>query len=338
MRRIMTKYEFLGDLSRLLKDLPEEERKQALHYYEDYFADAGEDNEQEVLNELGSPENIAELIKADSPDEITYGDGASTHATAPLQPYKAAGQEHSETISDNASDGTPDSTQNDYAQSDDSWHNMSGNTFGDTKDAAYNSGSDNSWRNMSGDSSGNQQSHTGYTNGGASQNNAFGPQQSNTGYTNGGTSQNNTSGAKQSAGNQSSGLFSGMDNTNLVIMIIVLVVTSPIWGSVLLGIASFLLGVLGALVGIFAALIFGGGGSAIGGIVAIAAGFIALLAGHAASGILTIGVGCLLFSLGSAFCYLGVFLAIRLIPLLWRQLGRLWDWCRIKLFGKEASC
>lgn len=318
MRRIMTKYEFLGDLSRLLKDLPEEERKQALHYYEDYFADAGEDNEQEVLNELGSPENIAELIKADSPDEITYGDGANTHATAPLQPYKAAGQEHSETISDNASDGTPDSTQNNHAQSDDSWHNVSGNTSGDAKDAAYNSGSDNNWHNMSGDSSGNQQSNTGYTNGGASQ--------------------NNTSGAKQSAGNRSSGLFSGMNNTNLVIMIIVLVVTSPIWGSVLLGIASFLLGVLGALVGIFAALIFGGGGSAIGGIVAIAAGFIALLAGHAASGVLTIGVGCLLFSLGSAFCYLGVFLAIRLIPLLWHQLGRLWDWCRIKLFGKEASC
>ena len=290
----MTKYEFLGDLSRLLKDLPEEERKQALHYYEDYFADAGEDNEQEVLNELGSPENIAELIKADSPDEITYGDGASTHATAPLQPYKAAGPEHSENVSGNASDVTPDSTQNDRSQSDNNWHSMTG------------------------DPSGNQQSNTGYTNGGASQ--------------------NNTSGAKQSAGNRSSGLFSGMDNTNLIIMIIVLVVTSPIWGSVLLGIASFLLGLLGALVGIFASLILGGGGSAIGGIVAIAAGFIALLAGHAASGVLTIGVGCLLFSLGSAFCYLGVFLAIRLIPLLWRQLGRLWDWCRIKLFGKEASC
>lgn len=300
----MTKYEFLGDLSRLLKDLPEEERKQALHYYEDYFADAGEDNEQEVLNELGSPENIAELIKADSPDEITYGDGASTHATAPLQPYKAAGPEHSENVSGNASDVTPDSTQNDRSQSDNNWHSMTGDPSGN--------------QHMNGDSSGNQQSNTGYMNGGASQ--------------------NNTSGAKQSAGNRSSGLFSGMDNTNLIIMIIVLVVTSPIWGSVLLGIASFLLGLLGALVGIFASLILGGGGSAIGGIVAIAAGFIALLAGHAASGVLTIGVGCLLFSLGSAFCYLGVFLAIRLIPLLWRQLGRLWDWCRIKLFGKEASC
>ena len=32
----MTKYEFLGDLSRLLADLPEEERKQAMHYYANY--------------------------------------------------------------------------------------------------------------------------------------------------------------------------------------------------------------------------------------------------------------------------------------------------------------
>lgn len=300
----MTKYEFLGDLSRLLKDLPEEERKQALHYYEDYFADAGEDNEQEVLNELGSPENIAELIKADSPDEITYGDGASTHATAPLQPYKAAGPEHSENVSSNASDVTPDSTQNDRSQSDNNWHSMTGDPSGN--------------QHMNGDSSGNQQSNTGYTNGSASHSNA--------------------SGANQSTCSRSSGLFSGMDNTNLIIMIIVLVVTSPIWGSALLGIASFLLGLLGALVGIFAALVLGGGGSAISGIVAIVAGFIALFAGHAASGVLTIGIGCLLFSLGSAFCYLGVFLAIRLIPLLWRQLGRLWDWCRIKLLGKEASC
>lgn len=300
----MTKYEFLGDLSRLLKDLPEEERKQALHYYEDYFADAGEDNEQEVLNELGSPENIAELIKADSPDEITYGDGASTHATAPLQPYKAAGPEHSENVSGNASGVTPDSTQNDRSQSDNNWHSMTGDPSGN--------------QHMNGDSSGNQQSNTGYTNGSASHSNA--------------------SGANQSTCSRSSGLFSGMDNTNLIIMIIVLVVTSPIWGSALLGIASFLLGLLGALVGIFAALVLGGGGSAISGIVAIVAGFIALFAGHAASGVLTIGVGCLLFSLGSAFCYLGVFLAIRLIPLLWRQLGRLWDWCRIKLLGKEESC
>ena len=241
---------------------------------------------------------------ADSPDEITYGDGASTHATAPLQTYKAAGPEHSENVSGNASDVTPDSTQNDRSQSDNNWHSMTGDPSGN--------------QHMNGDSSGNQQSNTGYTNGSASHSNA--------------------SGANQSTCSRSSGLFSGMDNTNLIIMIIVLVVTSPIWGSALLGIASFLLGLLGALVGIFAALVLGGGGSAISGIVAIVAGFIALFAGHAASGVLTIGVGCLLFSLGSAFCYLGVFLAIRLIPLLWRQLGRLWDWCRIKLLGKEASC
>lgn len=217
---------------------------------------------------------------------------------------KQPGREHSENVSGNASDVTPDSTQNDRSQSDNNWHSMTGDPSGN--------------QHMNGDSSGNQQSNTGYTNGSASHSNA--------------------SGANQSTCSRSSGLFSGMDNTNLIIMIIVLVVTSPIWGSALLGIASFLLGLLGALVGIFAALVLGGGGSAISGIVAIVAGFIALFAGHAASGVLTIGVGCLLFSLGSAFCYLGVFLAIRLIPLLWRQLGRLWDWCRIKLLGKEASC
>ena len=69
----MTKFEFLGDLSRLLADLPEEERKQALHYYEDYFVDAGEDHEQDVLKELGSPEDIADQIKNDGTGAISYG-------------------------------------------------------------------------------------------------------------------------------------------------------------------------------------------------------------------------------------------------------------------------
>ena len=42
----MTKFEFLGDLSRLIADLPQEEVDQAMEYYEDYFADAGPEKEQ----------------------------------------------------------------------------------------------------------------------------------------------------------------------------------------------------------------------------------------------------------------------------------------------------
>ena len=45
----MTKFEFLGDLSRLIADLPQEEVDQAMEYYEDYFADAGPEKEQEII-------------------------------------------------------------------------------------------------------------------------------------------------------------------------------------------------------------------------------------------------------------------------------------------------
>ena len=120
-------------------------------------------------------------------------------------------------------------------------------------------------------------------------------------------------------------------------MIIVLIVTSPIWGSVLISIAGILLGIVSAIVGIFAAMIFGGAGSAIGGVATVIGGIIGIVAGKTAGGILTIGVGCLLFALGSAFCYLGIFLAIRLFPLLWKQLQRFWNWITGKLTGKEQS-
>ena len=60
----MTKQEFLDQLGQILWDLPEDERMDAVWYYEDYFADAGVENEQQVLRELGSPERVAEKIRA----------------------------------------------------------------------------------------------------------------------------------------------------------------------------------------------------------------------------------------------------------------------------------
>lgn len=278
MRRIMTKYEFLGDLSRLLADLPEEERKQALHYYEDYFADAGEDNEQDVLKELGSPEEIADQIKNDGAEDISYGDSASSHAADAPQLYQTS--QHTQDASD----------------SEDGWHKMPG---------SQNTGSDSQtgWNQTSGNYSNTNREQASY----------------------------------QQAGQKKSGFFAKMDQSNTLIMIIVLIVTSPIWGSVLISIAGILLGIVSAIVGIFAAMIFGGAGSAIGGVATIIGGIIGIIAGKTAGGILTIGVGCLLFALGSAFCYLGIFLAIRLFPLLWKQLQRFWDWITGKLTGKEQS-
>lgn len=60
----MTRLEFMKTLGELLSDISEEERSEALLYYEDYFEDAGPDREQIIINELGSPDKVAASIKA----------------------------------------------------------------------------------------------------------------------------------------------------------------------------------------------------------------------------------------------------------------------------------
>jgi len=60
----MNKNEFISELKKKLRNLPYDEIKEAVDYYEGYFNDAGEENEQTVLEELGSPSAIASQIIA----------------------------------------------------------------------------------------------------------------------------------------------------------------------------------------------------------------------------------------------------------------------------------
>ena len=60
----MTKEDFLRELAYMLQDVAEEEREEALAYYRDYLEDAGPEAEQEVLQELGTPAQVAAVIKA----------------------------------------------------------------------------------------------------------------------------------------------------------------------------------------------------------------------------------------------------------------------------------
>lgn len=59
----MNKAMFMSRLRELLADITEAEREEALNYYEDYFDDAGEENEESVIEALGSPERVAATIK-----------------------------------------------------------------------------------------------------------------------------------------------------------------------------------------------------------------------------------------------------------------------------------
>ena len=60
----MTKYIFLQRLEQLLADLPEEERREALEYYQDYLDDAGITDDEDVTAKIGTPQQAAENIRA----------------------------------------------------------------------------------------------------------------------------------------------------------------------------------------------------------------------------------------------------------------------------------
>ena len=58
----MTKYEYLAELEKNLDMLSYEDKNQAMEYYENYFEDAGRENVQQVIEQLGSPAELAKSI------------------------------------------------------------------------------------------------------------------------------------------------------------------------------------------------------------------------------------------------------------------------------------
>ncbi len=59
----MNRAEYMKELAYLLQDMPDSEKEEALQYYEDYFEDAGAENEEQVVAELGRPERLAAIIR-----------------------------------------------------------------------------------------------------------------------------------------------------------------------------------------------------------------------------------------------------------------------------------
>jgi uncharacterized membrane protein len=58
----MNSTQFLLELRTKLKNLPAAEIESAMSYYEEYFLEAGPENEQRIIQELGSPSAIASKI------------------------------------------------------------------------------------------------------------------------------------------------------------------------------------------------------------------------------------------------------------------------------------
>ena len=73
---------FIARLRELLADVTEAEREEAISYYEEYFEDAGVENEQSVIESLGSPEKVAATIKAGLNENTEDGEFTETGYSA----------------------------------------------------------------------------------------------------------------------------------------------------------------------------------------------------------------------------------------------------------------
>ncbi len=58
----MSREEYIKVLSNKLKRLPKDDREKALEYFVEYFEDAGEENEQQAIENLGDPKQAADQI------------------------------------------------------------------------------------------------------------------------------------------------------------------------------------------------------------------------------------------------------------------------------------
>lgn len=78
----MNRAEYMRQLEILLQNISPAEREEALQYYNDYFNDAGAENEQSVIAALGTPARVAENIKRDLSGANNAGENAGDFETA----------------------------------------------------------------------------------------------------------------------------------------------------------------------------------------------------------------------------------------------------------------
>jgi uncharacterized membrane protein len=62
----MDKYDYIDTLKANLSDLSEDERISAINYYKELFEEAGSENEQDLIQRLGSPQALAANIIRES--------------------------------------------------------------------------------------------------------------------------------------------------------------------------------------------------------------------------------------------------------------------------------
>ena len=306
----MNKKLFLDELHRLLSDLPPEERNQAIKYYEDYFEDAGPENEQAILKEIGSPQELANQIKATTQDDIEYGQGSSFHRSAAYPEFYA---QKEQSDSQNENNSAFKQTNDGFQQG----HQQAGNGFNNTG-TGYRQ-TDNGFNNSY------QQAGNGFNNNSYQQTgNGF----NNNGYQQAGNGFNNNSYQQTGNGFSSNNYQQAATGYNShyqqqsarkavwIVLFALLAITIGLpCLSVLFGI---LLTIFSVIISIVLALFGTGGGLMIGGIASFFGSFFMTAASGTGAVLFTMGIGLVLFAIGALIIWIGVLFCIRFLPALFQ--------------------
>lgn len=302
----MDRAQFMEQLKKLLSDISEAERLEALDYYENYFDDAGPENEAAVIRELGSPGKVAAIIKADLKES---NDGYAEYTER----------------------GYEDSRNREHTQVPDKYTAMTGgkasqtgqNGAAEDKAETYEYGTEGTGDSQNGPEGFNNSRRYGRSRG---------TQRRYTGDTQGSGETYDRTASRAGRGYHAE---KKRNSAGIILVLILLVFLSP-----------FIKGAVGGLVGVVVTiallpflLVFGLGAAALGLIIGagacIGAG-IGLCFSFAGAGILTIGIGCLLMALGILFCLAIGGIAGRLLPWFLRKIT---DFCYNLLHrrGKEGE-
>lgn len=303
----MSRIEFMRELESLLSDIPIEERKEAIQYYNDYFEDAGEDHEEEIIKELGSPARIAGIIKADlslSGEEhenrgyfTEKGYQDTVYTDEKYEIIKTAKHDGEENANRGASTGETGNKDQGY----------SNNRYGYTSGTGQN---------------GNSQA--GYNQSGYHQNGS-----SQSGYRQTGNSQAGNS----QAGNQgATGQSQPRNNTNIALIILLAIFAIPIGIPIMFAIFGTFFGLIAASFGIVIG--FGAAGVAM-----IAVGLALFFVGIVQINIplallISCGAGLVVFGLGILFLLFSVMICKKLIPALIRGITAL---CRLPFKNRSVT-
>ena len=296
----MNKKLFLDELHRLLSDLPPEERNQAIKYYEDYFEDAGPENEQAILKELGSPQELANQIKATTQDDIEYGQGSSFHRSAAYPEFYA---QKEQSDSQNENNSAFKQTKDGFQQG----HQQAGNGFNNNGYRQTGNGFNNNSY---------QQAGNGFSNNNNNNYKQAGNGFNNNGYRQTGNGFNNNSYQQAANGYNSHYQQQSTRKVAWIVLFALLAITIGLpCLSVLFGI---LLAIFSVIVSIVLALFGTGGGLMIGGIASFFGSFFMTAASGTGAVLFTMGIGLVLFAIGALIIWIGVLFCIRFLPALFQ--------------------